>query len=690
MDKKIDTKLESFLADLFENEGAEGVVNCLSFLFGSFLITKDGIIIGASDGLLDLLGFDRLELYGMKASDLITADEQATTRTHFESSDESCHELNLMTKSGCIKTALAYPKVLQFRDGIYRLTEFIDISSRTEATLKLQEREKKFRSVFELAAIGIGCLKPDGTWLETNQKLCDIVGYSENELLQLTFQDITHPEDLSKDLNYVEQLLRGASQSYSMEKRYFHKQGHIIWANLTASLVRDSNNEPQYFVSLVEDITELKLARDKLKLSDEILSATTDMMAQVDQDNIYVAANGAYLKAFGLTETALIGCSIPELYGSDFYDNVIRPQAEQLKSGKPIHYQDWFQFPETGSKYMDVAYTLRSQDKENYSGFVISARDITVLKIAQDQLTENERRFRAMMESLPLAIYVSTGKDQVCQYINKTFTEFFGYTIEEVPCAAQWWLKAYPEKDYRDAVSLDWQSRIETAIATKTSIQQTDSVITCRDGTKKIVRWGYISLDELNYAFGLDVTAIKEAEAELIHLNEQLEHLSFFDALTNISNRRLFDLSLEKEWIRARRHRVPLALIMLDIDLFKLYNDHYGHLKGDECLALVAQTLKNTLNRGDDMVARFGGEEFVILLPDTTLERARGIAEKCRNAIIDKQIAHAACPIGDVLSISLGVASVIPDTDTPALSLVNSADKMLYRAKENGRNRTEP
>jgi len=165
-----------------------------------------------------------------------------------------------------------------------------------------------------------------------------------------------------------------------------------------------------------------------------------------------------------------------------------------------------------------------------------------------------------------------------------------------------------------------------------------------------------------------------------------LEQLALLDGLTCIPNRRRFDQQIQQEWQRARRERNPLALVMIDVDDFKRYNDHYGHGAGDECLRRVARALSETLNRPADLLARYGGEEFALLLPNTDAEGACRIAERCRAAISALQLPHAASSVGPVVSISLGVAA----TQAPmpsARDLVEEADRALYQAKQAGRNR---
>jgi len=194
----------------------------------------------------------------------------------------------------------------------------------------------------------------------------------------------------------------------------------------------------------------------------------------------------------------------------------------------------------------------------------------------------------------------------------------------------------------------------------------------------------YISQLDRDEAF----LALKESERKLAEANKILQKLASLDGLTGIPNRRSFDEVLIKEWNRAKRHGNPLGLIMLDIDFFKLYNDHYGHQGGDDCLKKVAIALKDSLNRETDMMARYGGEEFSAVLPDTTLEGAIKIAEAMRLSVESKKIPHAKSKVSDQVSVSIGAASFTPTHDnTPPDILIAAADQALYKAKEAGRNR---
>jgi len=158
------------------------------------------------------------------------------------------------------------------------------------------------------------------------------------------------------------------------------------------------------------------------------------------------------------------------------------------------------------------------------------------------------------------------------------------------------------------------------------------------------------------------------------------------DGLTGVANRRRFDEMLPKEWRRAMRVGDPLSVLLIDIDHFKAFNDRYGHPGGDECLRMIADTIATVIRRPHDLVARYGGEEFVAVLPVTTPEGAKQIAESLRAAIAALGVPHAAVP-GGAVTASIGVATTIPSGDSLPASLVAAADGALYAAKRNGRNR---
>ena len=182
--------------------------------------------------------------------------------------------------------------------------------------------------------------------------------------------------------------------------------------------------------------------------------------------------------------------------------------------------------------------------------------------------------------------------------------------------------------------------------------------------------------------------AIQQAElyAKLQQANQQLEELINIDALTQIANRRYFDQVIAQEWLRIQRTNLPISLILCDVDHFKLYNDTYGHIKGDHCLQAVAKVLANSVKRPADLAARYGGEEFAVILPETDMEGALHIAEQIRITVMQLMIPHQTSLTHQYVTLSLGVATAIPQVGISHIELMALADQALYEAKENGRN----
>jgi diguanylate cyclase (GGDEF)-like protein/PAS domain S-box-containing protein len=186
--------------------------------------------------------------------------------------------------------------------------------------------------------------------------------------------------------------------------------------------------------------------------------------------------------------------------------------------------------------------------------------------------------------------------------------------------------------------------------------------------------------------FMFDISERKRTEEQLAALRRELEELSFKDGLTGVANRRRFDSVIETEWNNACRAKQPISLLMLDIDCFKQYNDHYGHLEGDQCLKRVAKLLTLAAARPRDFTARFGGEEFILLLPDTNESGAYKIASRCRDLIAGEHIPHHGSDVSKYLTASIGLCTAIPDCGDEVRVFIERADRRMYQAKQRGRN----
>ncbi len=182
---------------------------------------------------------------------------------------------------------------------------------------------------------------------------------------------------------------------------------------------------------------------------------------------------------------------------------------------------------------------------------------------------------------------------------------------------------------------------------------------------------------------------VEDRTAELQTANKLLQELSRVDGLTGIANRRRLDEELDREWKRMLREKRPLSVVLCDIDHFKLYNDTYGHQGGDDCLVKVATAITNSVNRPGDLTARYGGEEFCLVLPETAGLGAMRIAELVRKNVAELNLEHKSSPMAEMVTLSLGVATLVPDLGSQPSVLLEAADRALYQAKGNGRNRVE-
>ncbi|MEO7065467.1 MAG: sensor domain-containing diguanylate cyclase [Rhodanobacter sp.] len=276
-------------------------------------------------------------------------------------------------------------------------------------------------------------------------------------------------------------------------------------------------------------------------------------------------------------------------------------------------------------------------------------------------------------------------------------TKQFGYIGPQIEALLGWTLASWVTvQDWAERIHEDDRDRVLQFCVAQSqagvdheadyrALSKTGQFVWIRD-VVHVVRKDDGAVDSL-VGFMFDISERKKNEEQLIVLQRVLEDLSFKDGLTNVANRRRFDALMEIEWANARRNRQPLSLIMLDIDYFKQYNDCYGHVEGDACLKRVARVLGSAATRARDTVARIGGEEFVLILPEADEAMALKLAERCRTLIAAEQIPHAGSAVSTVLTVSFGVGSIIPEEGDEALAFIEQIDRHLYQAKQLGRNR---
>jgi diguanylate cyclase (GGDEF)-like protein/PAS domain S-box-containing protein len=293
--------------------------------------------------------------------------------------------------------------------------------------------------------------------------------------------------------------------------------------------------------------------------------------------------------------------------------------------------------------------------------------------------------YRALVESTQAIPWRIDWTKQKFTFIGPQIEQVLGWPQRSWRTVGDWAERIHPED--RDRVVQLCVSQSQSGVdheADYRALRPDGSYVWIRD-VVHVMREGD-QIDAL-VGFMFDITDRKRQEQELLRAQRELEILSYQDELTGIPNRRMFEAVFEREWESARRSGRPIALVLIDVDHFKDYNDCLGHVAGDDCLRRVTELLSGVPQRPRDLVGRYGGEEFVVLLPEANLESARSVAERCRRAVEDAAIPHPHPDAKGRITISLGVGSVVPSANDDASTFVNEVDKLLYEAKRNGRNR---
>ncbi len=307
--------------------------------------------------------------------------------------------------------------------------------------------------------------------------------------------------------------------------------------------------------------------------------------------------------------------------------------------------------------------------------------DRLVVRRTRD-LAVSENRIRSVVESIVEAV-ILIDQNGAIRSVNSAAVEMFGYSERELAGENVSKLMPSPYQEEHDGYLRNY---LETGVRKIIGVGGRRLHGRRRDGTvfdMELAVSESISGDERVFT-GI----VRDVSLQLAY-EQELVDLSAKDALTGLANRRTMESGLEEEWRRSFRSGTPLAVVLFDIDHFKEYNDHYGHLAGDECLKRVARAMADRVHRAGDLVARFGGEEFILVLPDADGAGSEVVAEQIRRAVLDLHIPHERHGSNEYVTVSAGVASQVPTKDSAPKDLVHAADMALYQAKEQGRNQVQ-
>lgn len=402
----------------------------------------------------------------------------------------------------------------------------------------------------------------------------------------------------------------------------------------------------------------------------------------------FVASNGNVTKLVGMKAAEIKGKSDYDFAPAERAKALVEEEQEIIGSGEPMLNKYEVVVREDGERrHFVTSKTPIRIGRGNVVGIVGATKDVTKEKQAEFELQESRDRLSFILREMSDGVALIR-HDGTIMLSNQRYRDLFPQTgalrVEGafLPAILQHVIDSGEQPAVTTANGKTWMSDVMHTLRTGG-----EQLIQISDGRwlhmRTQVHAGGMSIQVVS-----DITAIKRAETNLLAMTKQLEKLAITDGLTRLLNRRGFDQAIEREVARARRSDTPISLLLVDVDRFKLYNDRYGHLKGDECLQMVGKVLSKVVKRPVDVVARYGGEEFAVLLPDTNINGAFHVAENLRKAVRNLEQPHEASDKGQV-TVSLGVATIEGiDPQISTRMLVARADEALYLAKGGGRDRS--
>ncbi|PWK38333.1 diguanylate cyclase [Cupriavidus plantarum] len=561
----------------------------------------------------------------------------------------------------------------------------------------LRNSERRFRQAMEHSAIGMALVALDGRWQMVNRALTDLLGYTADELRGRPFQLMTHPDDLAADLRQVERLLAGEIDSYRMEKRYRHKDGHYLWALLAVSLVRDEiTGEPVHFISQVEDIDARRLAQEQL----EQLSRRTQLAVEAggvgiwewDFTNASITWD-ARMHALHGTTPELGTPTLAEWIAMLHPEDVSRVSSEMRQAIRGLQRFDteYRIVRPTGeirhvramamvSRQEDVRATDREGSREGSMtrALVGTNWDITEQRRLTSALFEEKERLQITLRSIGDAVICTDAAMRVT-FLNPIAEQLTGWSMDAA-------MGQPLEQVFRIVDELTGEvipSPVEQCLQSlRPAYLQEGAVLQSLTGERHDVQDSAAPVLTGNGDVLGAVLVFQDITSSRA-LQRELAHSATHDALTGLPNRAWFEKKLREACEAARQHGHRSALCFIDLDRFKIVNDTAGHGAGDVLLRELGYVIRHHV-RPDDLLARLGGDEFALLLKDCTVDQADHVCQKVIDAIRGRRFPWD----GRVYDVgaSIGIAAI--DSEVPPVGeLMSRADVACYAAKAAGRNR---
>ncbi|MFC4100220.1 diguanylate cyclase domain-containing protein [Paenibacillus xanthanilyticus] len=468
---------------------------------------------------------------------------------------------------------------------------------------------------------------------------------------------------------------------------FFHGDKAVALANIGASKAGTFSVADEMAFSFLSPLIGMGIAHKNAEANFQIISeATSDAIVIADKAGRIIHWNRGAERMFGYTAGEVAGQSLtmimPERYRRAHEEGYARA-AESGTSTVMNKLIEMYGLRKNGTEF-PLELTINNHDRTGFTLFIGIIRDVTVRKLVEKELRESELRHRRLIELSPEAIVVVTvGR---IGFVNAQALRLIGASDENDLIGRE--VLDFVHEEDRDAV----RHALQNVTLESEPLENWDSRYIRMDGSLIDVEIAVAAIpyhDQVGVMLIVrDVTERKQAQMKLEAANQLLTDLAVRDGLTGIANRRHFEERLTDAWAHAVQHETTVALLLCDIDFFKNYNDTYGHPEGDHCLKQVAQALEHAAAAAGEgaLAARYGGEEFVLLLPRGNLEAALRAAGTFRFGVAELAIPHSTSNADDYVTVSIGAASLRAVAGRDPGDLVNLADRMLYRAKQEGRN----
>ena len=672
----------------------------------------DGRFLEINTAGVQAFGFPREEILGRTSVELdawVHPEERNRYLELLSSGSVQNFEATMRRRNGETFTVLYSGSLVTLGDRSYSLNSLQDISERKLAEASLQESEQQFKSAFEHSAIGMALVGLEGNFLKVNTCLCSIVGYSEQELLEMSFQEITHPDDLQADLDRVRELVAGLTQSYTMEKRYLHRNRASVPVQLAVSLVRDKAGNPKHFISQIEDITERRRAEQWQKHYSDTLGmimAEAPIAAVLDSLTVFAEQQAVgticsihLLSTDGKRLLTGVRSRLPAFFDAAIDGALIGPEAGSCGAaaftGQMVVVEDVLTHPNWAdwralatqagirSCWSQPIFSAANQVLGTFASYrrepstpgpgeielIRQSAGLAALALERAQDIEAQRLAKVVFEQSMDGIMVTDMGEHILM-VNQSFESLTGFSAAEVIGQRPSILDSAREDSTHQA------ARQESLASS---------------GRWKGESWGRKKTGEI-FPMAVSVATVNNANGTPSHLisiiNDvsdqkiqaaRIEQLAFYDSLTGLPNRALFLDRLEQTLASCRRNGGRGAILFLDLDRFKEINDSQGHAIGDLALAEVARRLHGAV-RKEETLARVGGDEFILIAENADLQAAVRIATRLQRSLLEplNLVGHSYS-----IGASIGIAFYPADGDTSE-DLIKRTDIAMYRAKADG------